>query len=64
MGTIVDAIIEAPARRPRTRPGRGTLEMHQIQEGEPVAFRDEGHIGVDCETGIVHSITATAANGA
>ena len=36
--------------------------MHQTKKGNPWHFGMKAHIGVDCETGIVHSMTATAAN--
>ena len=36
--------------------------MHQTKKGNQWHFGMKAHIGVDCETGIVHSITATAAN--
>ena len=50
-GTIVDAsIIEAPSST-KNRAGERDPEMHQDKEREPVAFRDEGHIGVDADLG-------------
>ena len=36
--------------------------MHQTKKGNQWHFGMKAHIGVDCETGIVHSMTATAAN--
>ena len=52
-GAIVDAtIIEAPSRR-RTRSASGIRRCGE--EGQPVAFRDEGHI-VDAESGLAHSL--------
>ena len=61
-GTIVDAtIIEAPSSTKNQARERDP-EMHQTKKGNQWHFGMKAHIGVDCETGIVHSITATAAN--
>ena len=61
-GTIVDAsIIEAPSST-KNRARERDPEMHQTKKGNQWHFGTKGHIGVDCETGIVHSMTATAAN--
>ena len=61
-GTIVDAsIIEAPSST-KNRARERDPEMHQTKKGNQWHFGMKAHIGVDCETGIVHSITATAAN--
>ena len=61
-GTIVDAtIIEAPSST-KNRAGERDPEMHQTKKGNQWHFGMKAHIGVDSETGIVHSMTATAAN--
>ena len=61
-GTIVDAtIIEAPSST-KNRTGERDPEMHQTKKGNQWHFGMKAHIGVDSETGIVHSMTATAAN--
>ena len=61
-GTIVDAtIIEAPSST-KNRAGERDPEMHQTKKGNQWHFGMKAHIGVDSETGIVHSISATAAN--
>ena len=61
-GTIVDAsIIEAPSST-KNRARERDPEMHQTKKGNQWHFGMKAHIGVDCETGIVHSMTATAAN--
>ena len=61
-GTIVDAtIIEAPSSTKNQARERDP-EMHQTKKGNQWHFGMKAHIGVDCETGIVHSMTATAAN--
>ena len=61
-GTIVDAsIIEAPSSS-KNRAGERDPEMHQIKKGNRWHFGTKAHIGVHSETGIVHNMTATAAN--
>ena len=61
-GTIVDAsIIEAPSST-KNRTGERDPEMHQTKKGNQWHFGMKAHIGVDSETGIVHSMTATPAN--
>ena len=61
-GTIVDAtIIEAPSS---TKNATGTRdpEMHQTKKGNNWHFGMKAHIGVDAETGLVHSLETTSAN--
>ena len=61
-GTIVDAsIIEAPSST-KNRAKERDPEMHQTKKGNQWHFGMKAHIGVDSETGIVHSMSATAAN--
>ena len=61
-GTIVDAtIIEAPSST-KNRTGARDPEMHQTRKGNQWHFGMKAHIGVDSETGIVHSMSVTAAN--
>ncbi len=61
-GTIVDAtIIEAPSST-KNRTGQRDPEMRQVKKGNQYHFGMKLHIGVDAETGIVHSLSATSAN--
>ncbi len=61
-GTIVDtSIIEAPSST-KNRAGERDPEMHQTKKGNQWYFGMKVHIGVDAETGLVHSMSATAAN--
>ena len=61
-GTIVDAtIIEAPSST-KNRAGELDPEMHQTKKGNQWHFGMKAHIGVDADTGIVHSMSATGAN--
>ncbi len=59
-GAIVDAaIIEAPPSA-KNRSGERDPEMHQTRKGNQWRFGMKAHIGVDSETGIVHSVSTTA----
>ena len=61
-GTIVDAtIIEAPASTKNDAQQRDP-EMHQVKKGNQWYFGMKAHIGVDAQTGLVHSVATTAAN--
>ena len=61
-GTIVDAsIIEAPSST-KNRAGARDPEMHQVKKGNAWHFGMKVHIGVDAQTGVVHSVSTTAAN--
>ena len=61
-GTIVDAsIIEAPSST-KNRAGERGPEMHQTNKGNKWYFGMKVHIGVDADTGLVHSMSSTAAN--
>ena len=61
-GTIVGAsIIEAPSST-KNRSGERDPEMHQTKKGNEWHFGMKVHIGVDADTGLVHSVSATAAN--
>lgn len=61
-GTIVDAtIINAPSSTKNAEKARDP-EMHQTQKGKEWRFGMKCHIGVDAGSGLVHTITVTAAN--
>ena len=61
-GTIVDAsIIEAPSST-KNRAGARDPEVHQVKKGNAWHFGMKVHIGVDAQTGVVHSVSTTAAN--
>ena len=61
-GTIVDAgIIEAPPLT-KNRTGARGPEMHHTKKGNQWHFGMKLHIGVDSETGVVHSMTTTRAD--
>ncbi len=61
-GTIVDAtIIHAPSSTKNENKERDP-EMHQTKKGNAWHFGMKAHIGVDAESGLVHSVIGTAAN--
>ena len=61
-GTVVDAtIIAAPSSTKNARHERDP-EMHQTKKGNQWYFGMKAHIGVDAHSGLVHSVTGTAAN--
>jgi IS5 family transposase len=60
-GTIVDAtIIAAPSSTKNMRKERDP-EMHQTKKGNQWHFGMKAHIGVDAQSGLVHSVSGTAA---
>ncbi|BFN26242.1 transposase DDE domain protein [Pseudomonas sp. SCT] len=61
-GTIVDAtLINAPSST-KNKDGKRDPEMHQTKKGQQYYFGMKAHIGVDDESGLVHSVVGTAAN--
>ena len=61
-GTIVDAtIINAPSSTKNAEHKRDE-DMHQTKTGNEWYFGMKAHIGVDAESGLVHSLTTTTAN--
>ena len=61
-GTIIDAtIIEAPSSTKNEKRERDP-EMHQTCKGKQWHFGMKVHIGVDSESGLIHSVETTAAN--
>jgi IS5 family transposase len=61
-GTIVDAtIIAAPCSTKKEGQARDP-EMHQTKKGNQWFFGMKAHIGVDAESGLVHTVIGTAAN--
>lgn len=61
-GTIVDAtIIAAPSSTKNAKKERDP-EMHQTRKGQEWHFGMKAHIGVDADSGLVHTVAGTAAN--
>lgn len=62
-GTIVDAtILQAPSSTKNAEKARNP-EMHQTKKGNEWKFGMKCHIGVGAGSGLVHTMTVTAANG-
>ena len=61
-GTLVDAtLIAAPSSTKNKEHGRDP-EMHEAKKGNQWHFGMKAHIGVDKDSGLVHTLTTTAAN--
>ncbi|HEV6966510.1 IS5 family transposase [Roseateles sp.] len=61
-GTIVDATIIAAPSSTKNEGNARDPEMHQTKKGNQWFFGMKAHIGVDAESGLVHSVMGTAAN--
>ena len=61
-GTIVDATILAAPPSTKNRDKARDPEMHQAKKGNQWHFGMKAHIGVDADSGLVHTLVGTAAN--
>jgi IS5 family transposase len=61
-GTLVDATIIEAAPSTKNRAKERDAEMHQAKKGNQWHFGMKAHIGADMKSGLVHTVTATAAN--
>ena len=61
-GTVVDATIIAAPSSTKNQEGERDPEMHQTKKGNQWHFGMKAHIGVDAESGLVHTVIGTAAN--
>lgn len=61
-GTIVDATLIAAPPSTKNRDKQRDPEMHQVKKGNEWHFGMKAHIGVDVESGLVHTVVGTAAN--
>lgn len=61
-GTIVDATLIAAPPSTKNQEKQRDPEMHQTKKGSDWHFGMKVHIGVDSQTGLVHSASVTAAN--
>ncbi|MBN6746443.1 IS5 family transposase, partial [Acidithiobacillus sp. MC2.1] len=61
-GTVVDATIIAAPSSTKNKDGERDPEMHQTKKGNQWSFGMKAHIGVDAESGLVHTVIGTAAN--
>jgi IS5 family transposase len=63
-GTIVDATIIAAPPSTKNKSKSRDPEMHQTRKGNQWHFGMKAQIGVDVASGVVHTVTGTAANEA
>lgn len=61
-GTIVDATLISAPPSTKNREGKRDSEMHQTKKGKQWHFGMKVHIGVDAQSGLVHTLIGTAAN--
>ncbi len=61
-GTVVDATLIAAPSSTKNQDGQRDPEMHQTKKGKQWHFGMKAHIGVDADSGLVHSVATTAAN--
>ncbi len=60
--TIVDATLIAAPSSTKNKAGDRDPEMHQTCKGKQWHFGTKVHIGMDKDTGVIHSVETTAAN--
>jgi transposase, IS5 family len=61
-GTLVDAIILNAAASTKHRAKARDVAMHSTRKGNQWFFGMKAHIGADADSGLVHTVVATAAN--
>ena len=61
-GTMVDATIIAAPSSTKNADNERDPEMHQTKKGNQWHFGMKAHIGVDVDSGLVHTVTTTPAN--
>ena len=61
-GSVVDATLIAAPSSTKNQSGERDPEMHQTKKGNQWHFGMKAHIGVDAESGLVHTVVGTAAN--
>ena len=61
-GTVVDATLIAAPSSTKNQDGKRDPEMHQTKKGNQWHFGMKCHIGVDADSGLVHTVVGTAAN--
>ena len=61
-GTLVDATLIAAPSSTKNREHAQDPEMHQTKKGDEWHFGMKAHIGVDRDSGLVHTVVSTAAN--
>ena len=60
-GTIVYATLIAATSSTKNKAGKREPEMHQTKKGNQWHFGMKVHLGVDKDSGLIHSVVTTAA---
>lgn len=61
-GTIVDATLMSAPSSTKNQTKSRDPEMHSTKKGNQYYFGEKIHIGVDAESGMIHSVAVTSAN--
>ena len=61
-GTLIDATLIAAPSSTKNKQHARDPQMHQTKKGNQWHFGMKAHIGVDDESGLVHTVISTAAN--
>lgn len=61
-GTIVDSTIISAPSSTKNKEEKRDPDAHQVKKGNTWHFGYKAHIGVDKDSGLVHTVEATAAN--
>ncbi len=61
-GTAIDATLIAAPSSTKNANGERDPEMHQVKKGNQWHFGMKAHVGVDADSGLVHTVVGTAAN--
>jgi transposase, IS5 family len=61
-GTVVDATLIAAPPSTKNKDGTRDPEMHSSKKGNSYHFGMKAHIGVDADSGLVHTVHTTAGN--
>lgn len=61
-GTVVDATLIAAPSSTKNKDNARDPEMHQSKKGQQYYFGMKAHIGVDADSGLVHTVRGTSGN--
>ena len=61
-GTVVDASLIAAPSSTKNASGERDPEVHQSKKGQQCYFRMKAHIGMDAQSGLVHTVRCMAGN--
>ena len=61
-GTIIDATLIAVPSSTKIKKGKRVPEKHQTKKGDQWYYGMKVHIGVDNDSGLIHSVVISAAN--